>query len=268
MRYQTPYGKYLSLANATVGLRDKRVLEVGGCTPPHLVSEYQPSAWVCIDLDGKAVSAFNGEAREFGLMRYHAFESDIADLDEKDSYDVVFSINAFEHIHSLDQVLQKIWLALREGGHLFTLFGPIWSSDVGHHLSLPLDEGELHFFDGILEPWEHLSTKPEEIYNKLMIKYGENKARDAVHCIFEHPALNRLYDHDYISLFKSSPFCPILLLRNKKGKAPPNIPGATNTREFLVIMKKGTATMFERVSCFLSFALAYLYIIRSRWFHE
>ena len=52
----------------------------------------------------------------------------------------VYSINAFEHFHDVEKALNALYRALKPNGYLFAFFGPIWSSDVGHHLSIPTEE--------------------------------------------------------------------------------------------------------------------------------
>ncbi len=146
--------------------------------------------------------------------------------------------------------------SLKQGGYLFTLFGPIWSSDVGHHLSIPTPNGDLHFFDGILAPWEHLTSTREAIYAKLAASHGEEAALRAVTYIYDYSDLNRLFEQDYLGIVKSSGFTPVLILRNKNGH-PPNISGATGTRELLLILKKGPVTNLEKASCLVKFTWAF-----------
>ena len=257
MSYETSHEKYLDLARATVGIRGKRVMEVGGSTPPATVLHYSPSEWTCVNLDARSVDASNAQAFALPGNNYSAVCEDITTIERSNCYDLIYSINAFEHIHDLDVALGRMFGALRQGGHLFTLFGPIWSSDVGHHLSiLTEDKRELHFFDGVLAPWEHLTSNREAIHNKLAALYGENTARKAVTYIYDYPDLNRLAEGDYLRIVRASGFSPVVILRNKIGR-PPNLAGATRTREFLMILKKGPASYLERGLCLARFAAAF-----------
>ena len=257
MSYETPHKKYLNLVKITSGLSGKRVLEVGGSTPPSIVRAYAPAGWESVNLDREAVENFNKQAQCLGISAYSAVCSDIATVEKADAYDLVYSINAFEHIHHLDVALNQMFRALKKGGHLFTLFGPIWSSDVGHHLSICTDDGrELHFLQGILAPWEHLTSTRGAIYVKLAALYGEKTAQRAVTYIYDYADLNRLVEREYLEIVKKSGFSRVLVMRNRQGRAP-NIPGATNTREFLMILKKGSVTRFQKGACFTKFALEY-----------
>jgi len=278
MSYETSHERYLNFVRATMGVHRKRVLEVGGSTPPVIVNGYSPSEWISVNLNASDVATFNEEARtlkgETSPVNGNAYDppgsylavcDDIRNLAQTEHYDLIYSVNAFEHIHDLEVVFRRMFGALKPGGYLFTLFGPIWSSDVGHHLSVRTDDKrELHFFDGVLAPWEHLTSSREAIRERLARLYGEKTAQRAVDYIYDFRDLNRLSEQDYLRIVQGSDFSPVLILRHKVGRAP-NLPGATNTREFLMILKKGCATHLERAVCFSRFAFAFAgYELRKR----
>jgi hypothetical protein len=150
-----------------------------------------------------------------------------------------------------------MYRALKPGGYLFTLFGPIWSSDVGHHLSLSTDKGTLYFGDGILEPWEHLTSTPEAIHSKLERQHGPRVASRAVEFIYTYPDLNRLFEHQYLAILNESGFSRVTIIRNRKGRAPA-VPGASNTREFVWVLKKGRPGLIEKALSPAKFGMAYL----------
>lgn len=257
MPNETPHRKYLSLAEATIGLRGKSVLEVGGCTPPSVLLEHAPQQWTAVNLHPEAVPEFNREARELSLPRYTARLQDIATFELTDTYDRIYSINSFEHISNLAGAFDTMYRALRPGGYLFTLFGPIWSSDVGHHLSLSTDRGSLHFGDGVLEPWEHLTSTPEALRAKLAQRHGGAVADRAVDFIYTYPDLNRLFEHDYLDVLAKSAFARVMIVRNKKGR-PPSVTGATSTRELVMVLKKGRPGFLEKATMPVRFGVAYL----------
>jgi len=259
MPHGTPHEseKYLRLAAFTVGLRNKKVLEVGGCSPPSLLVGHAPRRWNCVNLDPKAVSAFNEQARDLDLKNYSAILQDAATYEPDDSYDRIYSINAFEHIRDLCSALEKMRKALAPDGSLFTLFGPIWSSDVGHHLSIPGPNGPLTFADGILAPWEHLTSTPDAIRAKLERRYGRETADKAVEYIYHYPDLNRLLEDEYLALVRDSGFFPTMVVRNRKGSPPP-VAGAGRTREFAMILTKRRVPMLRQACYLLKFGWAYL----------
>jgi SAM-dependent methyltransferase len=255
---ETPHMKYLRYADRLVGLKDIDVLEVGGYTPIELIRGFGVTSWTCLDLDEAAVNQFNLQADKVDSGRYSARVLDVAEVEPSQSFDLIYSINAFEHILNFETALGRMYHALRPGGYLFTLFGPIWSSDVGHHLSVESEDGEdLNFNDGVLAPWEHLTSTPEALRHRLTKEYGSKTAHRAVTYIFDYPDLNRLLEKDYLDIFRRSPFSEVLLVKRRIGTAP-KIPGATNTREILVLLKKGNPRILEKPGAWLNFATAYL----------
>lgn len=253
----TPHRKYLRVADATIGFKGHRVLEVGGCSPPALVLEHAPLSWTSVNLHPQAVTDFNDQARELSLPGYSASLEDIAKFEPKSAYDRIYSINSFEHISNLTGAFETMYRALRPDGLLFTLFGPIWSSDVGHHLSLSTDNGEIHFGDGVLDPWEHLTSTPEAIHAKLQARYGTSVADRAVGFIYTYPDLNRVFERQYLEVLEKSGFSTVLIIRNKKGH-PPQVPGATSTREFVMVLKKGRPGVLEKSLAPVRFGVAYV----------
>lgn len=258
MSSDTPHEKYLSYAQATVGLRGKNVLEIGGSTPPKFLQSYGIKSWDCVNLNSQAVDAFNKQRQELKLDNVTAIAFDATKFQPQKQYDVVYSINAFEHIRPLSGSFDVIQAALRPGGRVFTLFGPIWSCDVGHHLSIMTEKGELmHFQDGVLDPWEHLTGTRESIHRKLMTRFGKEAADRAVEFIYDYPDLNRLCERDYFQILQDArELSPILVIRNKKG-TPPDRDGATATRELMFVLKKGNANVLEKAVCFVKFAVAF-----------
>lgn len=257
VKFSTPHTKYLRLASATVGLEGLDVLEVGGCSPPALVAGFKPASWTCLNLNKVAVEEFNRAAQAAGLTRYSAKLQDIATLDARDQFDRVYSINSFEHISDLRSTLRQLHTALRPGGQLFSLFGPIWSSDVGHHLSIPTPKGEVHFYDGVLDPWEHMTSTPEKLRAKLEAKYDATTAARAVEFIYDYPDINRLCEHEYLEMLEGSGFSKVLVLKNKHG-SPPKVAGASATRELLLVLKKGGTGLVEKFAALFKFSFTYL----------
>jgi SAM-dependent methyltransferase len=253
----TPHKKYLSLAAATIGLRGQSVLEVGGCSPPSLVQEHAPAKWTCVDMHPPSVAEFNEKVRDLSLPNYTALRQDVATFDANDVYDRIYSINSFEHISDLGKAFAGMYRALKPGGYLFTLFGPIWSSDVGHHLSIPTEKGPLSFHDGVLEPWEHLTSTPEALHAKLEKRHGDKIATRAVSFIYTYPDINRMFEHQYLAMLDASGFSRVMIVRNRQGH-PPDVPGATNTREFVWVLKKGRAGLLEKAMSPARFGIAYL----------
>lgn len=254
----TPHDKYLATAAGAVGIKGRSVLEVGGSTPPEKIVRYRPKRWMCVNLNADAVERFNRSAAELGTSHLKAVRKDINDFVAEGSFDLIYSINCFEHVHDLQGALRVMHASLQHDGYLFTLFGPIWSCDVGHHLSIPLvDGGALHFTQGVLAPWEHLTASRDTLFARLTNLYGEEPATRAIQYIYDSNDLNRLFERDYLRVLEESPFQTALVLRNRHGK-PPDIDGATNTREFVWVLKRGRINMLDKARSIGGFVGAYL----------
>ncbi|MBS0581171.1 MAG: hypothetical protein JSR36_18095 [Proteobacteria bacterium] len=253
----TPHAKYLTWANATVGFAGEDVLEIGGCSPVAEIRTRRPKSWTCFNLDTSAVAAFNRDAAAAGCSTFRALEQDAATIEGAARYSRVYSINAFEHIRDLRITLAKIRQALVSGGKLFTVFGPIWSADVGHHLSIPTDEGPIGIFDGVLKPWEHLTSTPEQIYARLEPRLGSKTASRVIEYVFSYPDLNRLSEADHMALMRASGLSPVLVIRRKAPQQAPAGGVASRTRELLWVLKNGSPGLLEPVSAVLRFTLAF-----------
>lgn len=252
----TPHRKYLTWANYTVGLKGKDVLEIGGCSPVAELQRLSPKSWTCVDLNSDAVAAFNEAAARYQLHNFSATVQDAATVANTRHFSVAYSINAFEHIADLATTLRGVRESLLPGGVLFTVFGPIWSSDIGHHLSIPTANGPIGMFDGILEPWEHITSTPAQILERIKPSLGAEVSERVVQYVFRYPDLNRLSESDYISLLQASRLDPILLIRRKSAQRPPTV-ACGRTREFLWVLKNGAPAIPERLRVAFGFASAF-----------
>jgi hypothetical protein len=253
----TPHAKYLTWAHAAVGLAGKDVLEIGGSSPVEEIRKRGARSWTCFNLDPTAVRAFNEKAQLLGCPAYRALEQDAATIATDARFSVVYSINAFEHIRDMRTTLSKIRQTLVAGGKLFTVFGPIWSADVGHHLSIPTDSGPIGIFDGVLEPWEHLTSSPEQIYARLEPRLGTKTANRVIEYVFRYPDLNRLSEADHMRLMGESGLTPVLVIRRKARAAAPTGGIASRTRELLWVLKNGRTSMLEQAATATRFSAAF-----------
>lgn len=74
---------------------------------------------------------FDTRARRGGVT---LLKMDAADLQfPNESFDCVFSYDAFEHFPNPEGVLQNARRVLKTGGHLFLTFGPLYMSPFGQH---------------------------------------------------------------------------------------------------------------------------------------
>jgi hypothetical protein len=212
-----------------VGLRGKRVLEVGGSLPrPFVLNVLGARQWVAIEemsyweesqstghrqgtpparMPARTVASI---ANTPALGDYEVLSGAVEALPSgvSESFDVVFSIAAFEHIGRLPMAIERMHGALRKGGALFTLFAPIWSAHDGHHLPHIVDRTgkAFDFHNSPIPPWGHLTMRPPELYEHLQGQTDKATAAEIVYFVYHSPHINRLFTEDYIRYFQASSF--------------------------------------------------------------
>ena len=207
---------------------NQKVLEVGGSKLPYdiLFNKLKVSNWTCVDYleywnpDSISDNIYNNEfiispldkdSRPFhdecSYLKYHGDANDIPDT-FNEQFDSVVSINCFEHIFNLEEVLIKCYKALKSGGVLYAHFSPIWSSQYGHHYFY---SDEYNFTkcqrDGI-PPYIHLLHSEEEIRKILVDKIPDEAINNFCRYCFQEPpyVVNKLFFEDYEKLLANSLF--------------------------------------------------------------
>ena len=238
------------LAQQLVGLADKRVLEVGGSLPSGLVlDDLGAQQWLALeetDYWDETLStglvlgtpppladqrARFKDATCNSLDRHNLLYGRIEDLPTAlyGHFDVVFSIAAFEHIARLPQALDKMFMALKPGGRLFSLFSPIWSAHDGHHLPEIKDKaGKQHNFGSSpIPPWGHLLMRPMEMLDHLLGSGCDKEfAREVVYYVYSSNHINRFFLDDFMDIVKRSDFT----IEQATPMFPAQVPPATQAR--------------------------------------
>jgi glycosyltransferase involved in cell wall biosynthesis/SAM-dependent methyltransferase len=188
----------LTFAQERGVLAERDVLEIGGSVPESAARSTGARKWHCGYLEAQEV---RGEFYERRALDCRALP--YADA----SFDTVFSSAAFEHIRDLDRALSELRRVLRPGGVIVTNFAPIWSCAVGHHLWESDARGErIMFLDGIVPLWGHLALTERELSCYLRVVLGEEAAARAVHYIYHHPCINRVFEGEFRTLFRAAGF--------------------------------------------------------------
>ena len=225
--------------NKVYGLEGKNVLEVGGRLPARFVSAAKPLCWTALDpknadevRDGYAVKCGDVTARPF----------------PDDTFDVVFSSSAFEHIGRLAKALSEMHRVLKPEGVMYSDFGPIWSAAGGHHIrgrpQKALKAAGLWPFPD----WGQLTMPVNELRLFLSKDLEPDEARRVERVIHRRPTLNRMFYEDYVHDFYASPF-RVVRIDLKIGEEPPadvlallkrRKPGRSNfhVNGFRVVLKK------------------------------
>ena len=184
-----------------------KVLEVGsdkkGAVAAHL---YASGARQVIGIN-PSTGAWRSEriSRLVLLIGADALKIPIAD----GSLDAIFSVATFEHIQNLELAMQEFFRVLRPGGILFSDFGPIWSSSVGHHVYAKVGEQEARHWKPGLNPvpdFGHLLYSRVEMTSKLEGECSPELTDAIVEWIYDGQGINRLFYEDYLGIFESSPF--------------------------------------------------------------
>jgi ubiquinone/menaquinone biosynthesis C-methylase UbiE len=143
------FGLFFKTISSYTNLKDKVVLDLCCQWGDHM--KYLMAA---------GAKTFGVDIADFSLKphpRYEFLRSDAQNLAIKPaSIDIVFCINAFEHIPDPERALREIYRILKPGGYAFISFIPVFYSDVGSHMA-----------DFISEPWAHLKYSEPDYISKL-----------------------------------------------------------------------------------------------------
>ncbi len=218
------------LAEEFVGLKGKRVLEVGGSLPSELaIKDLGAAQWLALEepdywdeslstgLTQGTPPPLTGnreklkDATPEKLVEHNLLFGRIEDLPAAlhNHFDTVFSIAAFEHIAKLPQALDQMHAALLPGGKLFSLFSPIWSAHDGHHIPALMDKNgnSFDFGNPPFPAWAHLLMRPMEMYDHLMGTYDDRAfAQQVVYYVYSSSHINRFFLEDYIEMVRRSAF--------------------------------------------------------------
>lgn len=215
-----------------VGFKGKNVSEVGGSLPKEFVFDYlEVKSWSAIEApdyesflqhvegtphQGSVIHHLSDTHSKLGfqnreLVDYNLFFACVEDLppEHYQKYDLIFSLSAFEHIQKLPQALEKMYLALKPSGRLFSMFSPIWSAHDGHHLPNVVDQKgrEFNFYrNNPIPPWGHLLMRPAELCRYLYQITDKETADLMVYYVYHSPQINRLFTEDYVEFFQQSSF--------------------------------------------------------------
>lgn len=186
-------------------IREKEIIEVGGYFPKDIVLSQGIKKWVSVDPQ---------IPNEINEEQYVAFKGDILNFPcKEESFDIVFSSNAFQYISNFKQTMAYLHRLLRTGGKVFSHFGPIWSSPDGNNFeNLILSDGKVINFweNNILPKWYHLLYSECEL-REIINKYFSSKDTDIIiNFLFHSNNINRLFFNDYLEIFRSTGFKIIL----------------------------------------------------------
>jgi SAM-dependent methyltransferase len=188
----------LRAAERCVGLKQKRVLEVGGSVPVEAVRAAGVAHWTACDL-----KPATQDARDYTTLVADAAAMPL----ERDSLDAAYSVCAFEHFDRLEHVLREVHRVLRPSARFFAQFAPIWSCAVGHHVWI-MENGQplVTFNDRVIPRFAHLLLEERELATFLTLTRGADLARRISDYVWRQKYINRLFEGDFRRIVEASPF--------------------------------------------------------------
>jgi SAM-dependent methyltransferase len=200
---------------------DRRVLEVGGSTPPEIGIELLGArTWICVDditryrelkTGGAAQHVVDLTGASLPERGWGVHDGRIQDMPEhfRGQFDVVLSIATLEHVTELPVALRRMNEALAPRGTMAHAVGPIWSGPRGYHV-MPgyfKEFGERTAdFCRWLRPWQHLLYTVPQMFHATRARFGSAFAEVAIHSIYESNRLNRLHAEEYLLYFEAMGF--------------------------------------------------------------
>ena len=130
------------------------------------------------------------------------------------SFDFVYSINLFEHIHDIGNSIDEQLRVVNKDGYCFATWYPTWSSSKGHHVMEAMVknwekeasiETQNYVNNGsIIEDWGHLLYTKVEMQNKLSKVLKNEKITHIINnFIYDSQELNRLFFDDFLKILQS-----------------------------------------------------------------
>lgn len=194
--------KFLTYVNPS----GKNILEIGSDVDALVMKEllkYEPTMLTGINPDSRLTKKEISPKCKFENM-------DVKNMCFDDfTFDAVFSIATFEHIIDFEKALREIYRILKPGGIVFSMFGPIWSSCVGHHVCAIVDGEEARFWKPGKNPlpdFSHLYLSEKEMRSFLLKSQTEKLTDAIIDWVYYKDDINRLFYNDYVRIFKKSAF--------------------------------------------------------------
>jgi SAM-dependent methyltransferase len=204
-----------------IPFRDRRVLEIGGSTPPEIGIEVLGArTWICVDDITRYRKLKSGHAPHHGVdltsegLPLHGWAVHDGRVQELPThfagqFDIVLSIAVLEHVTELPAALRRMNDALARGGAMAHAVGPIWSGPRGHHVfpGYFREFGERTAdFCRWLRPWQHLLYTVPQMFHATRARFGAAFAEVAIHSLYESNRLNRLHAEEYLLYFEALGF--------------------------------------------------------------
>jgi SAM-dependent methyltransferase len=115
--------------------------------------------------------------------------------------DAILTLSLLEHLTPLPDAVKEMYRILGPGGHLYALFGPVWSSPYGHHIYERPQDPLFDFSAWRMPAHIHLLCSPAEIARFYEESgYEASGGQVALHWFYEAAHINRLMYDDYTDI--------------------------------------------------------------------
>lgn len=181
-----------------------KVLDIGGDSQGLLAK-----AVVTLNPDIEEITVINPvikETKQEGKVILK--NGDSRKLDYPDNhFDKIISFAAFEHFFNFDVALNELYRVLKPNGTLFSKFGPLWSSQLGHHLWQKY-EGQLYTFQNtVLPAYCHLIYERPKFQAWAENRFGNKVLANRItNYVYSCKDQNRLFFSDYEKIVNESKF--------------------------------------------------------------
>jgi len=186
-------------------IKSPRIIEIGVAQPPDLICDLSlelGSTSNCgININVNNQYCYAGVQIEYGDARHLQYENN--------SFNILVSLNVFEHIQDFAKALSEFYRILEPGGIVISQFAPVWSSPFGHHLWLDYDNRLFTYENINIDPFLHLLKPKGEIISQLLSTnsiLSEDSAEQIADYMLFSSDQNRLMLSDYENLFHESAF--------------------------------------------------------------
>lgn len=194
---------FTALNIESTDLKDKKILEIGG--HPYGISH------TLSRLSGKKVTIVNPwppmDNLDNQLVNYK--QCLLEDLQDSEDFDLIIGMALTEHLMNPDQVFQKCFALLKDGGLVGLQGGPHFLSDVGHHLYLQVDGKQYDFFNNNpIDDFSHLYLSRWQMAECLKEKNIHVNVINRIidHIYVKNNEINKLPAEEIINLFTALPW--------------------------------------------------------------
>jgi len=206
-------------------VKDKTVLEIGGSNFPRkaLFDILKVKKWVCVDYWDDRFPTNPSKTNDFIILSLDEAESNLDACDYLkfrgdatyipecfyEKFDIVVSLNAFEHVTRVPEVVEKIYYCLRRSGIFYTFFAPIWSAAHGHHYWGGENFSFLTIEQDGLPPFIHLLKNEKEMreyFADKSLPFGQAQVDCLCEWSYHSNLINRLFFEDYEDIMANSQF--------------------------------------------------------------